>query len=159
MGVALSVSLRSTSPARGIASCIFLSKFMVYLFCGLARPLTPDQQDGVGKNPAAVAEELVFSNSMPTSWKNGALPRMSSRKKIADYFGITVEELMGTKKSPPGWASSTNRCRKLWRCLTAQRGGNAAALPGKAGVNQPTNGRSVLAGASVRMARASGTIS
>jgi hypothetical protein len=57
--------------------------------------LTPDQQDGVGgKNPAAVAEELVFSNSMPTSWKNGALPRMSSRKKIADYFGITVEELI-----------------------------------------------------------------
>lgn len=159
MELTFSVSLRSTSPARGIASCIFLSKFMVYLFCGLARPLTPDQQDGVGKNPAAVAEELVFSNSMPTSWKNGALPRMSSRKKIADYFGITVEELMGTKKSPPGWASSTNRCRKLWRCLTAQRGGNAAALPGKAGVNQPTNGRSVLAGASVRMARTSGTIS
>lgn len=25
---------------------------------------------------------------------------MSSRKKIADYFGITVEELMGTKKEP-----------------------------------------------------------
>ena len=69
------------------------------------------------KSPAAVAEELGFSNSMPTSWKNGALPRMSSRKKIADYFGITVEELMDTKKSPPGWASSTNRCRKLWSCF------------------------------------------
>lgn len=159
MEVALSVSLRSTSPARGIASCIFLSKFMVYLFCGLARPLTPDQQDGVGKKTCCCCRRTCFSNSMPTSWKNGALPRMSSRKKIADYFGITVEELMGTKKSPPGWASSTNRCRKLWRCLTAQRGGNAAALLGKAGVNQPTNGRSVLAGASVRMARASGTIS
>lgn len=78
-----------------------------------------------GGGTAAVAEELVFSNSMPTSWKNGALPRMSSRKKIADYFGITVEELMGTKKSPPGWASSTNRCRKLWRCLTAQRRSSA----------------------------------
>lgn len=26
---------------------------------------------------------------------------MSSRKKIADYFGITVEELMGTKKKEP----------------------------------------------------------
>ena len=35
---------------------------------------------------------------MPTSWKNGALPRMSSLKKFADYFGITVEELMGTQK-------------------------------------------------------------
>lgn len=145
--------------ARGIASCIFLSKFMVYLFCGLARPLTPDQQDGVGKKPAAVAEELVFSNSMPTSWKNGALPRMSSRKKLRTTLALPLKSLWVQKKSPPGWASSTNRCRKLWRCLTAQRGGNAAALPGKAGVNQPTNGRSVLAGASVRMARASGTIS
>lgn len=95
------------------------------LFAPGARALTPDQQDGVGEKTAAVAEELVFSNSMPTSWKNGALPRMSSRKKIADYFGITVEELMGTKKSPPGWASSTNRCRKLWRCLTAQRQSSA----------------------------------
>lgn len=54
------------------------------------------------KSPAAVAEELGFSNSMPTSWKNGVLPRMSSRQKIADYFGITVEELMGTKKEPAG---------------------------------------------------------
>ena len=87
------------------------------LFAPGARALTPDQQDGVGEKTAAVAEELVFSNSMPTSWKNGALPRMSSRKKIADYFGITVEELMDTKKSPPGWASSTNRCRKLWSCF------------------------------------------
>ena len=68
------------------------------LFAPGARALTPDQQDGVGGKTAAVAEELVFSNSMPTSWKNGALPRMSSRKKIADYFGITVEELMGKKK-------------------------------------------------------------
>lgn len=27
---------------------------------------------------------------------------MSSRKRIADYFGITVEELMGEKKEPTG---------------------------------------------------------
>ena len=55
-----------------------------------------------GKSPAVVAEELGFSNSATTCWKNGSLPRMSSRKKIADYFGITVEELMGAKKEPAG---------------------------------------------------------
>ena len=55
-----------------------------------------------GKSPAVIAEELGFSNSATTCWKNGSLPRMSSRKKIADYFGITVEELMGTKKEPAG---------------------------------------------------------
>lgn len=55
-----------------------------------------------GKSPAVVAEELGFSNSATTCWKNGSLPRMSSRKKIAEYFGITVDELMGTKKEPAG---------------------------------------------------------
>ena len=100
-----------------IASSIFLPKFMVYLFCGLARPLTPDQQDGVGEKPAAVAEELVFSNSMPTSWKNSALPRMSSRKKIADYFGITVEELMGTKKEPAGMGELDKQMQEIVELL------------------------------------------
>lgn len=105
------------SPARRIASSIFLPKFMVYLFCGLARPLTPDQQDGVREKPAAVAEELVFSSSMPTSWKNGALPRMSSRKKIADYFGITVEELMGTKKEPAGMGELDKQMQEIVELL------------------------------------------
>ena len=54
------------------------------------------------KSPAVVVEELGLSNSMPTSGKNGALPQVKNRKKIADYFGITVEELMGTKKEPAG---------------------------------------------------------
>lgn len=54
------------------------------------------------KSPATVAEELGFSNSATTYWKNGSMPRMKSRKKIADYFGISVEELMGTKKEPAG---------------------------------------------------------
>ena len=47
-------------------------------------------------------EELGFSNSMPTSWKKGTLPHIKNRKKIADYFGITVDELMGIQKEPAG---------------------------------------------------------
>lgn len=30
------------------------------------------------------------------------MPRNSTLKKLADYFGITVDELMGTKKEPAG---------------------------------------------------------
>ena len=75
----------------------------------------------MGKKPAAVAEELVFSSSMPTSWKtswkNGALPRMSSRKKIADYFGITVEELMGTKKEPAGMGELDKQMQEIVELL------------------------------------------
>ena len=89
------------------------------LFAPGARALTPDQQDGVGEKPAAVAEELVFSNSMPTSWKNSALPRMSSRKKIADYFGITVEELMGTKKEPAGMGELDKQMQEIVALLNS----------------------------------------
>ena len=53
---------------------------------------------------------------MPTSWKNGALPRMSSRKKIADYFGITVEELMGTKKEPAGMGELDKQMQEIVIC-------------------------------------------
>ena len=73
----------------------------------------------MGGGTAAVAEELVFSNSMPTSWKNGALPRMSSRKKIADYFGITVEELIGTKKEPAGMGELDKQMQEIVALLNS----------------------------------------
>lgn len=84
-----------------------------------------NQCEKIEKSPTVVVEELGFKRSAVTSWKNGALPQVKNRKKIADYFGITVEELMGTKKSPPGWTGSTNRCRRSWSCLTAQRRSSA----------------------------------
>ena len=72
-----------------------------------------------GKSPAVVAEELGFSNSATTCWKNGSLPRMSSRKKIADYFGITVEELMGTKKEPAGMDGLDKQMQEIVELLNS----------------------------------------
>lgn len=56
---------------------------------------------------------------MPTSWKNGTFPRMSSRKKkkIADYFGITVEALMGTKKEPAGMGELDKQMQEIVELL------------------------------------------
>ena len=56
---------------------------------------------------------------MLTSWKNGALPRMSSRKKIADYFGITVEEPMGTKKEPAGMGELDKQMQEIVALLNS----------------------------------------
>lgn len=61
-----------------------------------------NQCEKIEKSPTVVVEDLGFKRSAVTSWKNGALPQVKNRKKIADYFGITVEELMGTKKEPAG---------------------------------------------------------
>lgn len=55
-----------------------------------------------GKSESAVAKDVGITSKSVTGWKNGAIPRNSTLKKLADYFGITVEELMGTKKEPAG---------------------------------------------------------
>lgn len=94
------------------------------LFAPGARALTPDQQDGVGKKLLLLQKNFFFKLYADKLEKRRFTQNVQPQK-IADYFGIIVEELMDTKKSPPGWASSTNRCRKLWRCLTAQRRSSA----------------------------------
>ena len=52
----------------------------------------------IGKSESAVAKDVGITSKSVTGWKNGALPRNSTLKKLADYFGVTVDELMGTKK-------------------------------------------------------------
>lgn len=73
----------------------------------------------IEKYPSYVAEELGFNKSAVTSWKNGSLPRVASRKKIADYFGITVEELMGTKKEPAGMGGLDKQMQEIVELLNS----------------------------------------
>ena len=85
-GVALEELLEeSTSGECGLESQDFWINFV-------------RQCEKIEKSPSIVVEELGFKRSAVTSWKNGALPRVKSRKRIADYFGITVEELMATQR-------------------------------------------------------------
>lgn len=71
------------------------------------------QCEKLEKSPTTVVEELGFKRPAVTSWKNGALPQVKNRKKIADYFGITVEELMGTKKEPAGEGELTKDMKEI----------------------------------------------
>ncbi len=56
----------------------------------------------LGKTNSEVTKAIGLDPSSCTGWRNGSVPRNSTLKKLADYFGITVEELMGTKKEPAG---------------------------------------------------------
>lgn len=47
---------------------------------------------------AALAREVGLSNSATTYWKHGSVPKYETMKKIADYFGVTVEELLDIDK-------------------------------------------------------------
>ena len=44
---------------------------------------------------AALARELGLSNSATTYWKRGSIPKYETLKKIADYFEVRIEDLLG----------------------------------------------------------------
>lgn len=52
------------------------------------------------KTPSACAEEMGFPRSVVTRWKQGKQPRDANLRKVADYFGVSVDELRGNKKEP-----------------------------------------------------------
>ena len=53
-----------------------------------------------GKAPGQVAAELGFSNATATHWKKGAAPRGKSLQKLANYFNVTVNDLLTDTPAP-----------------------------------------------------------
>lgn len=50
--------------------------------------------DSVGKTPYAVVTEIGLSNSISSSWKKkGYTPRHKTIAMLADYFGVSIDEL------------------------------------------------------------------
>ena len=54
-----------------------------------------------GTKPNPVAKELGIASGTLTWWKNGRIPSSSTLHKIADYFGVTVEYLLGKETEKP----------------------------------------------------------
>ena len=50
------------------------------------------------KSPTAVSKEIGLSNAAASGWKNGKKPSAVTKQKLADYFGVTVEELTGEER-------------------------------------------------------------
>ncbi len=48
-----------------------------------------------GIAPTAAAVEMGFHRSDATRWSKGAEPRRTTLEKVADYFGVTVADLIG----------------------------------------------------------------
>ena len=54
-----------------------------------------------GKSPSAVVVEAGISKPAVTRWKKGQQPTDASLQKLAEYFGVPKEALLGQEKSPP----------------------------------------------------------
>lgn len=54
-----------------------------------------------GKTPTAVTKDLGFSNAAASHWKNGKSPTAKTLQKIADYFNVTVNDLLSDPGNTP----------------------------------------------------------
>ena len=51
-----------------------------------------------GKSPSRVAEDIGLSRTSPNGWKKGKFPSDANLQKIADYFGVTTNYLLGKEE-------------------------------------------------------------
>lgn len=54
-----------------------------------------------GYSPSRVLTELGISRGSLGRWKDGGMPRNEYKKKIADYLGVSVQELVSGQKEEP----------------------------------------------------------
>ncbi len=48
-----------------------------------------------GEAPNTVAKKLHIASGTVSEWKKGRVPQNSTLKKLADYFGVSVEYMLG----------------------------------------------------------------
>ena len=53
-----------------------------------------------GVSPSAVMVSIGLNKSNATFWKKGSIPKGDTLQKLADYFGVSVDYLLGTEKEP-----------------------------------------------------------
>ncbi|MBR4941842.1 MAG: helix-turn-helix transcriptional regulator [Clostridia bacterium] len=61
--------------------------------------------NSVNKSPSAVALEIGIAKPTVNRWKNGSRPTDATVQRIADYFNVSTDALLGiqeeeTKKAP-----------------------------------------------------------
>lgn len=60
-----------------------------------------------GTKPNPVGKQLGVASSTITQWKQGALPSSEILLKIAEYFGVSIDYLLGRTDNPQSHKSSS----------------------------------------------------
>lgn len=68
--------------------------------------------NSVGKTPSAVALEVGLSKSLVSRWKRDGGATDASIAKIAEYFGVSIDELVDKKEKPTGNADGLTEVQR-----------------------------------------------
>jgi transcriptional regulator with XRE-family HTH domain len=72
------------------------------------------------KKPNNVTKDLGLSTATATDWKKGSVPRDVTLTKIAEYFGVSVDYLLGKEKSSTEEDEHMSEFAKLFPQLTEE---------------------------------------
>jgi transcriptional regulator with XRE-family HTH domain len=80
----------------------------------------------MGKKPNPVGKELGVSSGTITGWKNGALPKPEILSRIASYFDVSVDYLIGKTDKKEKLTTETDdglspEFKSLYRQLTPEQ--------------------------------------
>lgn len=64
--------------------------------------------NSIHKSPTATIVAIGLERSSVTRWKNGGSPSDATVRRIADYFGVSVAELLADKTADNKTAAETN---------------------------------------------------
>lgn len=79
-----------------------------------------------GEKPTSVAEKVGIARATASRWSRGMIPSYPSLVKIADYFGISVGELIGaTPENISDMAKYFNVSESLFQITKAAEEGKA----------------------------------
>ena len=53
-----------------------------------------------GVAPTVVCQSIGLSNAAFSKWGDESIPRRATLQKLADYFGVSVDYLLGNEKQP-----------------------------------------------------------
>ena len=85
--------------------------------------------NSVGKTPSAVATEIGIQKSTVTRWSKGTTPNHATAMKVADYFGVSVERLLGAAEDVSAEVFSANLSRHMIDSDNAEKMSEATGMP------------------------------
>ena len=62
-----------------------------------------------GESPTSVCLKVGLSNSAYTAWDDQSVPRLATLLKIADYFGVSTDYLLGREQAESPFAVAGKR--------------------------------------------------
>lgn len=64
-------------------------------------------------SPSAVCKSIGLSNAAFSCWSDDSVPRRATLQRLADYFGVSVDYLLGNEKEKPTLAGELSEAEKM----------------------------------------------